>query len=62
MMAMVHMMMLMMMLSSSVAEDDVTVMAEQNDAECDNIDEDCSNVTVCRPRPKWLRNSAMTRP
>jgi len=46
MMAMVHMMMLMMMLSSPVAEDDVTVMDEQNDAECDNIDEDCSNVFV----------------
>ena len=32
-------------LSSLVAEDDVTVMAEQNDAKCDNVDEDCSNVT-----------------
>jgi len=24
---------------------DVTVVAEQNNAECDNVDEDCSNVT-----------------
>ena len=29
----------------------VTVVAEQNDAECDNVDEDCSNVTDGRSTP-----------
>jgi len=32
-------------LSSPVANDDVTVMAEQKGVECDNVNEDCSNVT-----------------
>jgi len=32
-------------LSSPVANDDVTVMAEQKEVECDNANEDCSNVT-----------------
>jgi len=26
-------------------DNNVTVRAQQNDAECDNVDEDCSNVT-----------------
>ena len=32
-------------LSSPVANDDVTVMAEQKEVECDNVKEDSSNVT-----------------
>jgi len=32
-------------LSSPVANDDVTVMAEQNDVECDNYNENCDDVT-----------------
>ena len=32
-------------LSSPVANDDVTVMAEQNDVECDDVNEDCYDVT-----------------
>jgi len=28
-----------------VANDDVTVMAEQNDVDCDNVNEDCDDVT-----------------
>ena len=31
--------------NSEDVDNDVTVVAEQNDAECDNVDEDCSNVT-----------------
>jgi len=58
-------------LSSPVANDDVTVMVEQTGVECDNLNEDCDDVTdggvyprlivVYHPRPKWPRNSAMTR-
>jgi len=32
-------------LSSPVANDDVTVMVDQNDVECDNVNEDCDDVT-----------------
>ena len=32
-------------LSSPVANDDVTVMAEQKEVECDNVNKDCSNAT-----------------
>ena len=33
------------LLSSPVANDDVTVMTEQKEVECDNVNEDCNNVT-----------------
>ena len=57
-------------LSSPVANDDVTMMDEQKEVECDNVNEDSNNVTaggsipllivVCHPRPKWPKNSVMT--
>jgi len=60
--------------NSEDVDNDVTVVAKQNDVDCDNVDQECSNVTdgerlghpllivVCRPRPKWPKNSAMTHP
>ena len=54
-------------LHSPVTDDDVTVVNDQNDVECDNENEDCDDITeggsvVYHPRPKWPRNSAMTHP
>ena len=31
--------------NSDDADNDVTVVADQNDVECDNVDEDCDDVT-----------------
>ena len=55
-----------------MANDDVTGMAEQKEVECDKLTRIVVMllmvgvyprlIVVYHPRPKWPRNSAMTRP